>query len=64
MPFGLTNAPTTFQEIMNTILGPVSRKFVLVFLDDILIYNPTLEAHQEHLTKVFDILMEHKFLLK
>jgi hypothetical protein len=64
MPFGLTNAPSTFQCIMNEILSPFLRKFVLVFLDDILIYSPSLAEHEKHVQKVFDVLRAHKLFLK
>ena len=64
MPFGLTNAPATFQCIMNDILSPFLRKFVLVFLDDILVYSPTLQDHVLHLEKVLSKLREHQLYMK
>jgi hypothetical protein len=64
IPFGLTNAPATFQCIMNEVLAPFLRKFVMVFLDDILIYSPSLEAHLEHVKLVLGKLREHQLYMK
>ena len=60
MPFGLCNAPATFQRVMNTILHDGLDQFVLVFLDDILIFSRTLEEHLAHIHAVLDRLWSEK----
>jgi hypothetical protein len=64
MPFGLTNAPSTFQCLMNELLQPFLRKFVIVFLDDIILYSPSLDQHIGHLQQVLAVLQENQIHLK
>ena len=64
MPFGLKNAPSTFQDIMNDIFKPYFRKFVLVFFDDILVFNTSWAEHLEHLEIVFETLLQNQFYAK
>ena len=64
MTYGVTGGPATFQGVMNEILEPVLRKFVLVFIDDILIYSKTLEEHAKHLELVFDIPQKNQLKVK
>ena len=64
VPFGLTNAPATFMCLMNSVFSRHFDKFVLVFLDDILIYSKNEEEHEEHLRLTFQLLREHKLYAK
>ena len=64
MPFGLCNAPATFQRVMNTILRDGLDCFVLVFLDDILIFSRTREEHEQHIRAVLDRLRSKKFFCR
>jgi len=58
MSFGVTNAPAVFMDYMNRIFRPFLDKFVVVFIDDILIYSRTQEEHAEHLRLVLGVLRE------
>jgi hypothetical protein len=61
MPFGLTNAPAVFARTMQTIFQDILGKFVLVYLDDILIFSKNPEEHEKHLEMVLQRLEQHKF---
>jgi hypothetical protein len=64
IPFGLTNAPATFMCLMNSIFSQYLDKFVVVFIDDILVYSKTEEEHDEHLRIVLQTLRKHKLYAK
>nr|KYP67410.1 Transposon Ty3-I Gag-Pol polyprotein [Cajanus cajan] len=64
MPFGVTNAPAIFMDYMNRIFRPFLDKFVVVFIDDILIYSRTWEEHGEHLRLVLEILKAKQLYAK
>ena len=64
LPFGLTNAPATFMTLMNDIFRKYLDQFVVIYLDDILIYSKTEKEHIIHVRKVLDILRQHKLYAK
>nr|GEZ62706.1 putative reverse transcriptase domain-containing protein [Tanacetum cinerariifolium] len=61
MPFGLTNAAAVFMDMMNRVCKPYLDKFVIVFIDDILIYSKNKEEHGEHLKTILNLLRSEKF---
>jgi hypothetical protein len=64
MSFGLTNTPVAFMESMNGMSHEYLDDFVVVFLDDILIYSQTEEEHERHLSLVLDSLRKNQFYAK
>ncbi|XP_073016635.1 uncharacterized protein [Primulina eburnea] len=64
MPFGLTNAPAVFMDLMNRVFQPYLDQFVIVFIDDILVYSKSQEYHRRHLTTVLQTLQKNKLFSK
>ena len=64
MSFGLTNAPAYFTNLMNKVFMEFLDKFVVVFIDDILVYSKNEEQHKEHLCLVLEKLREHQLYAK
>eukprot|EP00833_Pecoramyces_ruminatium_P005257 jgi/Orpsp1_1/1179289/evm.model.c7180000068770.1 len=64
MPFGLKNAPATFQSFINYVLRPYLEKFVILYLDDILIFSDDLETHHKQVRQVLETLLENNLYVK
>nr|GEY35861.1 putative reverse transcriptase domain-containing protein [Tanacetum cinerariifolium] len=64
MLFGLTNTPTVFMDLMNRVCKPYLDKFVIVFIDDIIIYSKNKEDHEEHLKNILELLKNEKLYTK
>ena len=64
MPFKLANAPTVFMDLMHRVFQPYLDRFIMVFVDDILIYSKSEEEHEGHLRIVLQILRDHQLYAK
>ena len=64
MPFGLTNAPAAFKDLINRVFRPYVDQFVVVFIDDILVYSKDAQEHEQHLRIVLEMLREKKLYAK
>ena len=62
MPFGLTNAHAAFMDLMNRVFKPYLDQFVVVFIDDILVYSNSREEHERHLSIVLQTLRDKQFV--
>ena len=64
MPFGLTNAPTVFIDLMNRVFRPYLDQFIIIFIDDILIYSKTEEEHEKHMQLALQTLRDNRLYAK
>ena len=64
MPFRLTNAPAAFMDLMHRVFQPYLDQFVVVFIDDILIYSKSEEEHEGHFRIVIQALRDHQLYAK
>ena len=64
LPFGLTNTPTAFMRMMNSMFKPYLDRFMIIFIDDILIYSKSQIEHEQHLRIILQMLREHQLYAK